>query len=66
MSPKDRQPACRPVRRQVCFDIDIDGDGDGDELVLDSLLFLVEQLRHVVVDLKIDQADPSYVGQLGT
>ena len=58
------------MRRQVCFDIDIDididGDGDGDELVLDSLLFLVEQLRHVVVDLKIDQADPSYVGQLGT
>ena len=64
MSPKDRQLACRPVRRQVCFDIDIDGDGD--ELVLDSLLFLVEQLRHVVVDLKIDQADPSYVGQLCT
>jgi len=48
------------VGRQVRF------DGDGDELVLDLLLFNVEQLRYVVVELKIGRFDPAYVGQLGT
>ncbi len=48
------------VGRQVRFDV------DGDELVLDLLLFNVEQLRHVVVELKIGRFDPAYVGQLGT
>ncbi len=48
------------VGRQVRFDI------DGDELVLDLLLFSVEQLRYVVVELKIGWFDPGYVGQLGT
>jgi len=41
-------------------------DVDGDELVLDLLLFNVEQLRYVVVELKIGRFDPAYVGQLGT
>ena len=58
------------VGRQVRFDVDVDidgdGDGDGDELVLDLLLFHVEQLRYVVVELKIGRFDPAYVGQLGT
>jgi len=35
------------VGRQVRFDV------DGDELVLDLLLFNVEQLRYVVVEFKI-------------
>jgi len=48
------------VGRQVRFDV------DGDELVLDLLLFNVEQLRYVVVELKIGRFDPVYVGQLGT
>ena len=46
--------------RQVRFDI------DGDELVLVLLPFSVEQLRCVVVELKIGRFDPGYVGQLGT
>jgi predicted nuclease of restriction endonuclease-like (RecB) superfamily len=48
------------VGRQMRFDV------DGDELVLDLLLFHVEQLRYVVVELKIGRFDPAYVGQLGT
>ncbi len=48
------------VGRQVQFDV------DGDELVLDLLLFSVEQLRYVVVELKIGRFDPAYIGQLGT
>ncbi|MDP9434607.1 MAG: DUF1016 domain-containing protein, partial [Actinomycetota bacterium] len=43
-----------------------DVDGDGDELVLALLLFSVEQLRYVVVELKIGRFDPAYIGQLGT
>jgi len=50
------------VGRQVRFDVDVDGD----ELVLDLLLFNVEQLRYVVVELKIGRFDPACVGQLGT
>ena len=41
-------------------------DVDGDELVLDLLLFNVEQLRYVVAELKIGRFDPAYVCQLGT
>ncbi len=48
------------IGRQMRFDV------DGDELVLDLLLFNVEQLRYVVVELKIGKFDPGYVGQLGT
>jgi len=48
------------VGRQVRFDV------DGDELVLDLLLFNVEQLRYVLVELKVGRFDPTYVGQLGT
>jgi len=52
------------VGRQVRFDVDVDVDVD--ELVLDLLLFHVEQLRYVVVELKIGRFDPAYVGQRGT
>ncbi len=48
------------VGRQVRFDV------DGDELVLDLLLVSLEQLRYVVVELKIGRFDPAFVGQLGT
>lgn len=48
------------VGRQVRFVI------DGDELVVDLILFNVEQLRYVVIELKIGQFEPGHVGQLGT
>lgn len=48
------------VGRQVRFDV------DGDELVIDLLLFHVEQLRYLVVELKIGRFEPGHIGQLGT
>jgi predicted nuclease of restriction endonuclease-like (RecB) superfamily len=48
------------VGRQVRFTV------DGDDLLVDLLLFQVEQLRYIVVELKIGQFEPGYVGQLGT
>ena len=48
------------VGRQVRFDV-----GDGDEVVVDLLLFNVEQLRYVVVELKVGRLGPGDVGQLG-
>ena len=45
------------------FHLPLDG---GAEFVLDLLLFHVEQLRYVVVELKIGQFEPAHVGQLGT
>ncbi|GAB3264029.1 hypothetical protein GCM10027586_20040 [Kineococcus gypseus] len=48
------------VGRQVHFTV------GGDELVVDLLFFHVEQLRYVVVELKIGRFEPGYLGQLGT
>jgi len=48
------------VGRQVRFDL------DGDELVVDLLLFHVEQLRYIVVELKVNRLTGGDVGQLGT
>ncbi len=48
------------VGRQVRFDV------DGDELVIDLLLFHVEQLRYLVVELKVGRFEPAHLGQLGT
>lgn len=48
------------VGRQTRFDI------DGDELVVDLLLFHVEQLRYIVVELKVTPYEPAFLGQLGT
>jgi len=48
------------VGRQVRLDV-----GDGFEVVVDLLLFNVEQLRYVVVELKVGRLGPGDVGQLG-
>jgi predicted nuclease of restriction endonuclease-like (RecB) superfamily len=48
------------VGRQVRLDL-----GDGFEVVVDLLLFNVEQLRYVVVELKVGRLAPGDVGQLG-
>lgn len=48
------------VGRQLRFDV------DGDELVIDLLLFHVEQLRYIVVELKIGRFEAAHSGQLGT
>lgn len=48
------------VGRQVRFDV------DGEELIIDLLLFSVEQLRYVVVELKVGRFEPGHLGQLGT
>lgn len=47
------------VGRQVHFDV------DGQDFYADLLFFHVEQLRYVVVELKIDQFRPEHAGQLG-
>ncbi len=48
------------VGRQVRFDL------DGDEQVVDLLLFHVEQLCYIVVELKVNKLTGGDVGQLGT
>lgn len=48
------------VGRQVRFTV------EGDELIVDLLLFAVEQVRYVVIELKIGKFEPGFVGQLGT
>ena len=45
--------------RQVRFQV------DGDEFVIDLLLFNVQLLCYVIVELKIDKFRPEYAGQLG-
>jgi predicted nuclease of restriction endonuclease-like (RecB) superfamily len=47
------------VGRQVHFDV------DGQDFYIDLLFFHVEQLRYVVVELKIGPFEPQYTGQLG-
>lgn len=47
------------VGRQVHFEV------DGDDFYVDLLLFHLEQLRYVVVELKIGKFTPKDVGQLG-
>ena len=47
------------VGRQVHFGV------DGRDFYLDLLFFHVEQLRYVVVELKIGRFEPDYTGQLG-
>ena len=46
------------VGRQVHFDV------DGDDFYIDLLFFHVEQLRYVVVELKIGKFEPGFAGQL--
>jgi predicted nuclease of restriction endonuclease-like (RecB) superfamily len=47
------------VGRQVRFSV------DGKDLHVDLLLFNIDQLRYVVVELKIGEFESSYLGQLG-
>jgi nuclease YhcG-like protein len=47
------------VGRQVPLDV------DGDEFFVDLLFFHVEQLRYVVVELKVGKFAPEYAGKLG-
>lgn len=47
------------VGRQVHFEV------DGDDFYIDLLLFHIEQLRYVVVELKVGKFTPKDVGQLG-
>jgi len=47
------------VGRQVHFDV------EGEDFYADLVLFHVEQLRYVVVELKIGRFKPDYAGQLG-
>lgn len=47
------------VGRQLHLDV------DGDDFYVDLVLFHVEQLRYVVVELKIARFKPDYAGQLG-
>jgi predicted nuclease of restriction endonuclease-like (RecB) superfamily len=47
------------VGRQVHFEV------GGDDFYVDLVLFHVEQLRYVVVELKIGRFKPDYAGQLG-
>ena len=54
-----REFGCAFVDRQVRLEV------DGDEYFIDLLLFHVEQLRYVVVELKIGKFEPAHVGQLG-
>lgn len=48
------------VGRQMRFKV------EDDELVLDLLLFHINQLRYIVIELKIGPFESAYVGQLGT
>lgn len=52
-------PGLAFVGRQVHFDI------DGDDFYVDLLFFHVEQLRYVVIELKVTKFDPRDAGQLG-
>jgi predicted nuclease of restriction endonuclease-like (RecB) superfamily len=53
-----REFGCAFVGRQVHIDV------DGDDYYIDLLLFHPEQLRYVVVELKIGKFEPSHLGQL--
>ena len=51
------------VGRQVRFEV-TDEKGDTEELVIDLLLFNIEQSRYVVVELKVGKFQPAFLGQL--
>lgn len=54
------------VGRQVRLTVPDEATGAVDEFSVDLLFFHVEQLRYVVVELKIGPFEPAYLGQLGT
>lgn len=53
-----REFGCAFVGRQVRFEV------QGDEFFIDLLLFQPDQLRYVVVELKVGKFEPAHVGQL--
>jgi predicted nuclease of restriction endonuclease-like (RecB) superfamily len=52
-------PGLAFVGRQVHFDV------DGDDFFVDLLFFHVEQLRYVVIELKVSKFEPRDAGQIG-
>ncbi|QJW35057.1 PDDEXK nuclease domain-containing protein [Cellulosimicrobium protaetiae] len=54
------------VGRQVRLTVHDDESHAVDEFFVDLLFFHVEQLRYVVVELKIGKFEPAHLGQLGT
>ncbi|WP_435738495.1 PDDEXK nuclease domain-containing protein [Cellulosimicrobium sp. PMB13] len=54
------------VGRQVRLSVPDDASDRVDELYVDLLFFHIEQLRYVIVELKIGTFEPSHLGQLGT
>lgn len=55
------------VGRQVRLTVpDDDPGGPVEEFYIDLLFFHVEQLRYVVVELKVGKFEPAFLGQLGT
>ncbi|MGN7701528.1 PDDEXK nuclease domain-containing protein [Cellulosimicrobium sp. 22601] len=54
------------VGRQVRLTVPDDESDAVDEFFVDLLFFHVEQLRYVVVELKVGEFEPAHLGQLGT
>jgi hypothetical protein len=54
------------VGRQVRLTVPDDESDAVDEFFVDLLFFHVEQLRYVVVELKVGTFEPAHLGQLGT
>ncbi|MBE7701112.1 DUF1016 family protein [Oerskovia sp. Sa1BUA8] len=54
------------VGRQVRLSVPDDSSDRVDDFYVDLLYFHVEQLRYVVVELKIASFEPAHLGQLGT
>lgn len=54
------------VGRQVRLSVPDDVSDRIEEFYIDLLFFHVEQLRYVVVELKIGSFEPAHLGQLGT
>lgn len=54
------------VGRQVRLTVPDDMTNEVDEFYVDLLFFSTEQLRYVVVELKIGKFEPAHLGQLGT
>jgi predicted nuclease of restriction endonuclease-like (RecB) superfamily len=56
---KEFGPGFAFVGRQVHFEV------DGDDYYVDLLFFHVQQLRYVVVELKVGKFEPEFAGKLG-
>jgi predicted nuclease of restriction endonuclease-like (RecB) superfamily len=54
------------IGRQVRLSVPDDHSDQVDEFYVDLLFFNVEQLRYVVVELKVGKFEPAHIGQLGT